>query len=63
MSSDSEPSIQDLLAGFLADQRDRLAPRTYRNYEYVVELLSHCLNGSPFKCKTRPLGRALRCLA
>src|SRR5712692_6980441 len=49
MSSDSEPSIQDLLAGFLADQRDRLAPRTYRYYEYVVELLSHCLNGYAYQ--------------
>jgi hypothetical protein len=45
VSGAPEPSIEDLLARFLADRRARLAPRTYRNYEYVVELLSHCLNG------------------
>jgi hypothetical protein len=45
MSSDQGPSIKEALAQFLADQRARLAPRTYRNYEYVVELLSNSLNG------------------
>lgn len=49
MSSASEHTIQDLLARFLADQRVRLAPRTYRNYEYVVELLSHCLNAYAYQ--------------
>jgi hypothetical protein len=49
VSSASEPTIQDLLARFLADQRARLAPRTYRNYEYVVELLSHCLNAYAYQ--------------
>ncbi|MEA2588986.1 MAG: hypothetical protein QOH66_1913 [Actinomycetota bacterium] len=45
MSSDLQPSIQDLLGRFLAHERARLSPRTYRNYEYVVELLAHSLNG------------------
>jgi len=49
VSGNSEPSIQQVLAEFLADQRSRLAPRTYRNYEYVVELLSHCLNGYAYQ--------------
>ena len=49
MSSASEPTIQDLLARFLAAQRARLAARTYRNYGYVVELLSHCLNGYAYQ--------------
>jgi hypothetical protein len=49
VSSASEPTIQDLLARFLADQRARLAPRTYRNYEYVVEPLSHCLNAYAYQ--------------
>jgi hypothetical protein len=41
----AQPSIQDVLDAFLADERSRLAPRTYRNYASVVELLAHCLNG------------------
>jgi hypothetical protein len=49
VSGDSEPSIHQVLAEFLADQRSRLAPRTYRNYEYVVELLSDCLNGYAYQ--------------
>lgn len=39
------PSIDQLLNNFLADQRQRLADRTYSNYESVVDLLRHCLNG------------------
>jgi hypothetical protein len=44
-----QPSIDDLLAAFLAEQRARLSARTYRNYEYVVELLGHCLNGYAYQ--------------
>ena len=37
------PTIDELLAGFLAAERDRLAPRTYGRYEHVVSLLRSCL--------------------
>jgi len=43
--SPAGPSIADLFAAFLADQRSRLAPRTWRKYESMVELLSDFLNG------------------
>jgi hypothetical protein len=38
-------TIDDALEAFLADQRERLSPRTMRNYEDVISLLRHCLNG------------------
>lgn len=45
MSAVHEITIEDALAGFLDSQHNRLAPRTFRRYEDVVELLGHCLNG------------------
>ncbi len=48
----AQPSIDDLLAAFLAEQRARLSARTYRNYGYVVELLGHCLNGYAYQSLT-----------
>lgn len=38
-------TIDEALTRFLDDQRERLAPRTFRNYEDVVELLRHCMDG------------------
>jgi hypothetical protein len=38
-------TIDRALDAFLAGQRARLAPRTYQNYEQVVELLRRSLNG------------------
>jgi len=38
------PSIDEVLEEFLAEERARLAARTYRNYESVVDLLRSCLN-------------------
>jgi hypothetical protein len=38
------PTIDTALNQFLEAQRARLAPRTYRRYEEVVDLLRHCLN-------------------
>lgn len=38
-------TIDEALEAFLADQRERLSARTLRNYEDVVGLLRHCLNG------------------
>lgn len=37
-------TIDELLAAFLDDQRERLASRTYSRYEDVVSLLRSCLN-------------------
>lgn len=39
------PTIDEVLSEFLAEQEKRLAPRTFRNYAEVIELLRHCLNG------------------
>jgi hypothetical protein len=41
----AQPSIEDVLDGFLKDQRQRLKPRTFQRYEEVIDLLRHCLNG------------------
>jgi hypothetical protein len=38
------PTIDYVLTEFLADQEKRLAPRTFRNYLSVVDLLRRCLN-------------------
>lgn len=38
-------TIDQALDAFLADQRCRLSARTMRNYDDVVDLLRHCLNG------------------
>jgi hypothetical protein len=38
------PNIDKVLLEFLAEQEQRLAPRTYRNYVEVVSLLRDCLN-------------------
>ena len=42
--SEGLPSIDTVLVEFLAEQEQRLAPRTYGNYAEVVSLLRHCLN-------------------
>ena len=41
---DGPPNIDTVLVDFLAEQEQRLAPRTYRNYAEIVSLLRHCLN-------------------
>jgi len=38
-------TIDNALEAFLSDQREHLSARTVRNYEDVIELLRHCLNG------------------
>lgn len=43
--SSANPTIADVLAQCLADQRERLAPKTFARYECVIELLQHCLDG------------------
>ena len=42
-------TIDAVLPQFLAEQRERLSPRTFRKYEEVVELLRHCLDGYAYQ--------------
>ena len=49
MVSPTNPTIALVLAQFLADQRKRLTPKTFARYEYVVELLQHCLDGYAYQ--------------
>jgi len=44
-SSIAGPTIAEVLKEFLAEQRHRLAARTFARYEYVVQLLERSLNG------------------
>jgi len=41
----ADPTIAQVLDEFLAAQKERLASRTFKHYEDVVELLRHCLDG------------------
>lgn len=45
----SDMTIEEVLPRFLAEQRRRLSPRTFRRYEEVVELLCHCLDGYAYQ--------------
>ncbi len=45
VGSGPAPTIDDVLAEFLAAQEQRLAATTFANYRTVVDLLRHCLNG------------------
>jgi len=49
MRSPAHPSIAQVLAQFLADQRDRLSAKTFAQYESVIELLEHSLNGYAYQ--------------
>ena len=40
----ADPTIAAVLAEFLADQQQRLSPKTHAQYRSVVELLQHSLN-------------------
>lgn len=42
---EQSPTIEQVLVEFLADQQQRLAARTFRNYAVVIDLLRDCLNG------------------
>jgi len=41
----ADPTVDQVFEEFLAAQRARLAPRTFRNYDDVIELLRGYLNG------------------
>jgi hypothetical protein len=45
MPPPAQQTIDGALEQFLAEQRERLSPRTFRNYAEVVELLRHSLDG------------------
>jgi len=45
----AKPNIAEVLAQFLAEQRGRLAPRTFAQYRSVVELLQHSLDGYAYQ--------------
>lgn len=42
--SSGKTTIAEVLAQFLADQRERLTPKTFTRYDTVIELLQHCLD-------------------
>lgn len=46
---DYQVSIDAALDAFLAAERERLAARTFRNYEAVIGLLRDCLNGYAYQ--------------
>jgi hypothetical protein len=41
----SDKTVAEVFEEFLADQRERLSKKTYRNYENVIELYRHYLEG------------------
>lgn len=41
----AKPTIGEALEQFLSDQGKRLAPGTFGQYENILRLLEHCLNG------------------
>ena len=41
----TSPTIEEIFTAFLDEQRARLAPRTFANYETIIELFADCLNG------------------
>ena len=43
------PTIGEVLAEFLSDQRNRLAAKTYAQYEDVIQLFQRCLNGYAYQ--------------
>jgi hypothetical protein len=45
----ADPTIDEVLDRFLDEQRERLADRTFRNYDDVVHLLRDCLNGYAYE--------------
>ncbi len=50
----AKPTIAEVLAQFLTDQRERLAPRTFVQYEHVVELLRQSLDGYAYQSLDEP---------
>lgn len=45
----AEPSINEVFGEFLAEERRRVAPRTFRRYQEVIGLLRSCLDGYAYE--------------
>ncbi|HKY31177.1 MAG TPA: hypothetical protein VJV23_01485 [Candidatus Polarisedimenticolia bacterium] len=41
----ASPTIAEVLEQFLEEQKDRLAPRTWNQYDGIIQLLKSCLDG------------------
>jgi hypothetical protein len=52
MVTHGQPTIDNVLSEFLTEQRERLSAKTFRNYEEVVELLRHSLDGYAYTSLT-----------
>lgn len=50
----AKPTVAEVLAQFLTDQRERLAPKTFAQYEHVVELLRQSLDGYAYQALDEP---------
>jgi len=45
----AKPTIAEVLAQFVSDQHQRLAPKTFTKYQSIIELLEHSLNGYAYQ--------------
>lgn len=45
----ASPTIAEVLAEFLEDQRKRLAPKTFADYRGIVKLFESCMNGHAYQ--------------
>lgn len=45
----AKPTIAEVLAEFLEDQRKRLAPKTFADYRGIVKLFESCMNGYAYQ--------------
>lgn len=50
----AKPPIDEVLDRFLADQRGRLAAKTFAHYEQAIALLKDCLNGYGYQGLDKP---------
>jgi hypothetical protein len=50
----ARPTISEVLAEYLAHEKERVASRTFAKHENVVELLMHSLNGYAYSGLERP---------
>ncbi len=49
LAQPADPTIDQVFEEFLAEQRDRLKPKTVSRYEDVLNLLRHHLNGYAYE--------------
>lgn len=50
----AKPTINEVFAEFLAAEKQRLAARTYRRYEEVIDLFRHSLDGYAYESLPTP---------